>query len=120
MSQYMDSSYHSFTAGVAIAQYLRVKISSGKLAVAVAGVTDEPVEIGYITEAAFADLDVRTVRLRNGGGTGKLIASAAITAGAAIYGAASGKVSATASGSAIGIAIEAAAADGDVIEVLYY
>lgn len=53
----------------------------------------------------------------NAGGTLKMVASAAITAGAAVYQAASGKISSTVSGAFLGFAREAATADGDVIEV---
>lgn len=120
MSQTINESFKTFTAGVAIAKYLRVKISSGKLAVAVAGVTDETLEIGTITEEAFADLDVRTVKLRSGNGTHKMVASAAIAAGVAVFGAAAGKIATTASGTAIGVSLEAAGANNDVIEVMYY
>lgn len=120
MSQFVNTPTRTFTAGAAIAQYLRVKLSSGKLAVAVAGVTDEPVELGVIRDASFADLDVRAVLLRSSGGTTPMVADGAISQGVAVYGAAGGKVSSTASGNAIGIALEAAGADNDIIEVLRY
>src|SRR5690606_1672908 len=107
-------------AGGAIAQYLRVKLSSGKLAVAGAGATDGAVEIGTIERQAFADGDLVPVRLRHAGGTAKMVAAGAITQGVAVYGAASGKVSATESGDPIGIAVEGAGADGDIIEVMRY
>lgn len=120
MSQNVETACKTFVAGVAIARFLRVKLSAGKLAVAVAGVTDEQIEIGTIDEAAFADLDVRPVRLRSAQGTAKMVANAAIAAGVAVYGAAAGKISTTASGLAIGISLEAAGADNDVIEVVRY
>src|SRR5574343_27922 len=41
-----------------------------------------------------------------------------LAAGASLYAADDGKVSDTASGAAIGVAMEAAGADGDVVEVL--
>lgn len=118
MSQYVETPTKGFTAGGAIAQYLRVKLSGGELAAA--GLTD--LEIGTIEEAALADGDVREVRLRTAPGTAKMVAAGEITAGAAVYTAASGKISATAASTsyAIGHALEAATADGDIVEVLRY
>jgi len=60
------------------------------------------------------------VILRNAEGTVPMVASAAIAAGVAVYGAASGKIATTVSGAAIGVSCEAAAADGDIIEVMRY
>lgn len=103
----------TFTAGAAIGANLRVKLSAGVLAAA--GSTD--VEIGTLQEESFASGDVRAVLLRNAAGTAEMVASEAITAGNPVYAAASGKVAA--SGTVLlGIAISAASADGDIIEVL--
>ncbi len=118
MSQNVDGAFKMFTAGAALAQYLRVILSSGKLAAAGVGATDYVNELGVIEEASFADLDVRAVRLRTAQGTVRMVASAAISLGATVYGAASGKIATTSSGTALGIALEAAAANNDVIEVL--
>lgn len=119
MSQTNTNGVKAFTAGAAIAANLRVVLTSGKLAVAgVGGGPDEVLDIGTITQAAFADLDVRPVRLRTAEGTTKMVAAGAIAAGAAVYGAASGKISATINGSILGLALEAATANNDVIEVL--
>lgn len=117
MSQQVDGSYKSFVAGGAIAQYARVKLTAGKLAAA--GLTDK--EIGIIQEATFADGDRVSVKLRTGSGTHKMIAAGAVTAGATVNTAASGKCddAVTATGFQLGTALEAATADGDVIEVLY-
>lgn len=116
MSQQVDTLFRTFTAGAAIGRFIRVKLTSGKLAVAVAADRDY---LGTIEEAAFADLDVRRVRLRTAQGTAKMVADAAVTLGATVFTRAAGKVGATAVGSfIIGVALEAAAADGDVIEVL--
>lgn len=106
----------TFTAGAAIAANLRVKLSSGKLAVA--GVADK--ELGTLLGATFADLDLGTVSLRNEPGTKKMVAAGAIALGADVYTAASGKVNDTAASTSylLGTALEAATADGDVIEVL--
>lgn len=115
MSQQNDSGVKAFTAGGALGQHLRVYITSGKLALA--GITQR--DIGTTKEEAFADLDVIPVNLANKQGTVKMVAAAAITAGALVYTAASGKVSVSAQTAyPIGTAMEAATADGDVIEVL--
>jgi len=113
MSQFIDGPTKTFTAGAAIGVNLRVKLSAGKLAAA--GATD--VSIGTLLAESFADLDIRAVRLRTAAGTTKMVASEAITAGNPVYAAASGKIAAT--GDVYeGIALEAAANNGDTIEVL--
>lgn len=113
-----DTGIVSFEAGAAIGQHLRVKLSSGKLAVAV--LADGPgTELGTLEEASFASGDIRAVRARNVPGTRKMIANAALAVGAKVYTAAAGKVGASATGAFLeGIALTASAADGDVIEVL--
>ncbi len=117
MSQFVHAPTRPFIAGAAIGAHLRVYISSGKLAIA--GITQQ--DIGVIETEAFADGDLRAVRLLSAEGTVKMIAAAAITAGAKVYTAAAGKVSVSASTAyPRGIAMEAAAADGDVIEVMPY
>ena len=113
MSQYVEAPCRQFTAGAAIAKYLRVKTPSS---LAAAGAVD--VELGTMENASLAANDVVSVRLRTAYGTQKMVASEAISAGANVYGAAGGKVSDTANGNFIGTALDAAGADGDVIEVL--
>jgi len=115
MATRTENGFGSFTAGAAIAQFLRVKLTSGKLAVA--GIADH--EIGVIDAEAFADLDVRPVRLRTAPGTQIMVANQAITQYAPIYSAASGKVSDVVAGAMIGFALEASAADGDELECIY-
>lgn len=117
MSQYTEAPCKGYPAGGAIAKNLRVKLlSTGKLAVA--GISDK--DIGVTENAAFAEDDDVTVRLRTAPGTHKVTVSEAVDAGAELYTAASGKVSDTyASGSyPYGVALEAATANADVIEVL--
>lgn len=117
MSQYVDSNTKAFTASGTIKQYARVTLVSG----------------GTITEAGLAVKDIGTamqpavsgetisVRLRTASGTHKMIAVEALAAGATLYTEAAGKVQDTAETTAfqIGTALEAATADGDIIEVLY-
>lgn len=115
MSQYVETACKTFTAGGAIAVFLRVKLSAGVLAAA--GVNED--EIGTIERATFASGDKVAVRLLSAQGTRKMVASAAISAGARIYQAAGGKISATPAGKCLGLALEAASDEDDVIEVLY-
>lgn len=113
MSQYVEGPTRTFTAGGALAPFLRVYITGGKLAAA--GATT--VEIGTVEREAYAANDEIAVRLRTAEGTCKMVASGEITSGAAVYAAASGKIAAT--GTVFcGNALESATADGDVIEVL--
>lgn len=111
---HVENSIRTFEAGGTISQYARVKLSSGE--VIAAGADD--IDIGTC-EVLAADGDLVDVRMSNAAGTRFMIASEAIAVGAKVYGAADGKVSDTASGRLIGIALEEATADGDIIEVLY-
>lgn len=113
MSQRIEGPNRTFTAGAALAKFIRVTLTAGKLAAADGSTS----EIGVIDEAAFADGDIRSVRLRTAEGTDKFVASEAITAGDPVYAAASGKIAA--SGTVlVGKALEAATANGDIIEVV--
>ncbi len=116
MSQYVETACKTFTAGAAIPLYARVKLTAGKLAVA--GLADK--ELGTAEQEAFADGDVIAVRLRTAQGTCKMLAVEALAVGAAVYTEADGKVQDTAAETSflVGTALEAATADGDVIEVL--
>ena len=118
MSQYVDGHTRTFTADEAIAIHARVKLDSDGR-VTVAGLTDK--EVGTAMAAAFAAGDVIPVRLRTASGTHKMIAVEALAVGATVYTEAAGKVQDTAQATAfqIGTALEAATANGDVIEVLY-
>ena len=117
MSQYVDGNEKSFEADAAIEQYARVKLDAdGKITTA--GLADK--EIGTAMREAFAAGDVIPVRLRSAAGTHKMIAADALTAGDPVFSQASGKVGDTeATAFLIGIALEDAAADGDILEVLY-
>lgn len=114
MSQFFDAPARPFTAGVTIAQHLRVHLSSGKLAIS--GVTDQA--IGNLLEEAFAVDEVRSVRLDNADGTVKMVCAGAVAAGAVVYQAAGGKIDDVKTGKPIGVALEAGSAANSVIEVL--
>ena len=113
MSQYVETPCKAFVCGGAIGQFLRVKTPA---ALAAAGATD--VEIGTIEEAALAIYDVRAVRLRTAQGSCKMVAATSFAVGATLYGAAGGMVDDVDNGNRIGIALEAATALNDVVEVM--
>ncbi len=103
----------AFIAGTDLEAYRRVKLSSGNVVYADAGEEF----IGVTARKALSGESV-TVNFRASARSYKMVASGAITAGNTIYGALGGKVSASASGVAQGTALEAATADGDIIECL--
>lgn len=116
MSQYVDSKGKAFVANGAITAYARVKLDAAGT-VSTAGATDK--EIGIATRTV-ADGEPVDVGLRTGQGTHKATAEDAVAAGDAVYTAASGKVGDTGTGAfLVGTALEAATADGDIIEILY-
>ncbi len=107
------SGYRTFLNGSsAIDAYLRVKLdNNGKLAVA--GATDAA--IGVTTEYIPAS-GYGTVKLFTGPGTFLVTAGGSINKGARLYPAASGKVAASGTTAIDLVAIDAASANGDVIE----
>jgi hypothetical protein len=117
MASEILSQTRTFTTGAtALAAYARVKLDTGVLVVAGAG----EAAIG-VTVAPFAIGALATVRLFNGYGTAFMLAGAAVASGANVFGIAAGKIDdaqPAAGGAPIGVALEAATADGDVIEVL--
>lgn len=114
MAQFTDDNVRTFTTGEAIAAYLLVKLS-GDFTVSLAGIADSAIGVSREAVASGGELGVQ---LLNKKGTVKLTASGAITQNAAVYPASSGKISSTIAGRKIGYALEAATADGDIIEVV--
>ena len=111
-----DSGFKAFAVGAsALSVGQRVALSSG-LAVAADATNGNAIGVAIGDAAASG---IVTVKLNTAPGTFEMKAGGAITAGAVVYPAASGKIgSSTVSGNVkIGIALEAATADGDVIEV---
>jgi hypothetical protein len=118
MSQQVDSQTKAFPASAAIPQFSRVVLASNGT-VSTAVLADR--EIGITQNPAFAAGDIVTVKLRSSTGTHKAIANAAITRGAQVFSAASGRVSVSATGAFnLGQALETSTAAGDVIEILYF
>ena len=113
MSQSVEGNVKGFEASAAISVHARVTLSGGKVATAGATVRG----IGTADTPSFADGNIVAVRLLSAAGTQKMIAAGAITAGANVFAAASGKIAS--SGTVpVGVAMEAASADNDLIEVL--
>jgi len=117
MSQYIDGNTKTFVCDEAIAKHLRVKLDADGR-VTIAGLADK--DIGTAETPTFAAGEDITVRLRTAAGTAKMVAIEASAVGATLYTETGGKVQDTAVATSfqVGTALEAAAADGDVIEVL--
>lgn len=112
----------AFTVGTGgVTAHSLVKMSSGKAVLNTATATDDPIGVALYKESADG---VVAVRLINCPGTVEMIASGAISAGADVYAAADGEIQALPEAAAtyrkVGLAVEAATADGDIIEVLPY
>lgn len=108
-------------AGAALSAYRLVKGSAGEAVYNTAAATDRPIGT---TQYAVASGDDVAVKPLNAPGTHQMVASAAISQHADVFAAADGKISALPAAAGdylrIGQALEAAAADGDIIQVLPY
>jgi len=109
----------TFTANGAITNKARVKLTSASttspVQVELAGSGEQ--HIG-IAEYAVADGELVAVKLRTYPGTHEGVATEAFDVGATLYGAAAGGIKDTSAGTAIGIALEAATASGDIVEFI--
>jgi len=107
----------AFTTSAAVLAKRLVKYAStGLVAHNTAADADAPIGV---TEYSVASGDIASVKLLNDGGTFEVTAAGVIALNADVYPAADGKISATVvPGKRIGKAIEAATADGDIIEIL--
>lgn len=114
-----ESGVVTFTAAEAIAQYQRVKLATVQTNtpadVDIAGAGEQ--HIGYADRGVAAG-ELVPVRLRNAAGTRLAIAGTGFAAGAVLYGAAAGGVDDAVSGTAIGRALQAAGAAGDIVAIL--
>lgn len=111
----------TYTANGALVAHQRVKLTAASATippqVEVAGSGEQ--HIG-ITEYAVATGKTVAVKLRNHTGTVEAIAAEVIAVGATLYPAADGEVKDTSAGTAIGIAVEGATADQDIIEIVEF
>ncbi len=109
----------TFIASVEIAQKLRVSIKAGTVTappeVEIAGVGDLGIGVNEVIVAATKNCAVEPY---NKSGTLEMVADGVIAEGDEVYPAAGGKISATGAGVSLGKAMEAATADGDIIEIL--
>jgi len=112
MASYNDTGYGTVTLTGTVAQFARVTAAG-----ATAGATDQ--DIGVAMQAGVSG-DVVSVAFVSKQGTHKAIAASALTLGAKVHTAASGKVNDTQATGAFlrGIALQAAGADGDIIEII--
>ena len=97
----------------------RVKLSSAAGYVEYADQADSSGWIGITIGKADAINDTVAVELKDAAKTQRAVAADSFAYGAVLYAANDGKVSDSASGNAIGTALEAATAPGDIVEVLY-
>jgi hypothetical protein len=116
-----NEGYPTFLAYGAITDKAHVKLRSGT--------TTNPPEVTLagsgeygvgVAQFAVADGEMVTVKLWNDSGTFEIMAGGVISEGALVYGAASGLVSASAVGNALGFAKQAASGSGSIIEVVAY
>lgn len=112
----VSNATRTFTNGSgALGAYILVKVASdGTLAASDS--SDDPV-VGFTTTPAAAS-ESTTVSLMHGGGTSFATASKAIAIGDLVYNTTGGKLTDASGTEKIGVALSAAAADGDVFEVL--
>lgn len=113
MSSYVDGPVRTFTSAAALSPHLRVKLSSGK--VALSGSEDE--DIGTVEKRCHAANELVPIRLRTAQGTRKVVAAGSFALGATLYKAANGQVDDSGT-HAIGTALEASTGAGDVVEML--
>ena len=107
------SESRTFAAGEAIATAnLRLKLSG--TSVVKAGATEFDIGTALTAAANGENLVVKLAHT----GTVTMVASKIIAAGAAVYPAAAGKISDAVAGYRIGYALNASAADGDLVEVI--
>lgn len=113
------------TPGTAVTFSASADVTGGRLVIASGAKTVAPATLDAVNVIGVAGFDAKsgdpvTVYPRPTG-IHALVASAAIAAGAVVVAAAAGKVATIgANTNPIGIALEAAAADNDVIDVMFF
>lgn len=117
MSQFNASAEKGYVAAAAIADGILVKLNGSSQITPATAATDA---IIGVTDGAVASGLVGNVRLRSAQGTVKIKAGAAVAVGAKVTsnGTGRGITTTTAGNEVVGLAIEAAAADGDLFEAI--
>lgn len=116
MASFNNDNQRTFKTTEAIDANLRVTPdANGEIAKSGAGDLNT---IGVTAQDAKSG-DVVAVRLRSTSGTCKGVAAGAIAAGARVEGATTGRFQTLAAGAAVGVALNAAAAAGDVFEFVW-
>lgn len=122
MAGYADGGRKTFQAGEALLDYRLVKLGAAERDVVYADAADYNVMIGS-TEEGCGDNEEVAIRLVNAPGTRILTANGAIDVNTHVIAAADGKVAPDGGGATepvIGMALQAAANDGDQIEVMLF
>lgn len=107
----IEGTRRNFVAGEALEAFKHVKLSAGTVVHADAGEAG----IGFTVHAATSGYGVSVELLRP---TVQVKTAGAVTLGASVYPAADGTIDDVENGDPIGIALEAATATGDIIEIL--
>ena len=115
---YNTNPCQTYSATAAVTAFRAVSLVASTGYIQHAGAGDTPIGTVEATSASSTAARNVEVRLFNAPGTRTMVASAAVTQFAPVYVGANGKISGTANGVCVGIAMEAATADGDEIEVL--
>ena len=119
MARQVENGMVPMLAGATVAAFRLVKLSTAKVVHNTATSTDVPIAVSQ--DAAADDGSRITVRDLKAGGTHKVTAAGAVTAGADVYAAAAGKVQALPEAAGtyrrVGQALEAASDDGEIIEI---
>jgi hypothetical protein len=114
-----NNNYPTVTLGGTVAKYALVKINSSGVGVVTGGVASEDNALVGIAQESGVSGDSITVRPIIPGTISDVLVGGAISLGARVYTAASGKGSATATSlTSVGIALLASTADGDIIPVI--
>lgn len=112
MATYVEGRGKAFTAGEALGQYVRVKLSAGEVVKA----SDTDKDWIGVTVNSCADGDAVTVWLRSAEGTIQAKAAGTFAVGAPLYAAANGLVDDSGT-VVVGIALSAATAANDFVEM---
>lgn len=111
----------TFTVGAVVSGKRLVKLDTGKVVHNTATATDDPIGV---SQYGVADTENVAVRLINDGGSFEVTAAGAFALDAEVFAAADGKVQALPVDAGtyrkIGKALEAATADGEIVEILPY